>query len=298
MTADGAQLAFRTVLTRPTSPTRRHRPDGTQVPSLVAGHAATAAKRLLRQIFHAVGLEVTRRRREDDRGDVVTPIGVSALQDIHRFLASGPSPIVFDVGANVGQSVKRFSELLPGSVLHSFEPSPTTFRQLEANTRELESVRLVNSGVGSVTGTKVLIENDHSDMSSVLRPGKASWGSVVRETEVAIMTLDDYCQVADVKRIDLLKIDTQGYELEVLQGAAGLMAADQIRLVYMEVTFSDMYEGLPTFDVLYRFLLENGFRLVALYNLHMEPTLVASWCDALFVLERSADELQLGSTLI
>jgi hypothetical protein len=114
------KLAFGAVHTRPTSPTGRHRPDGTQVPSLVATHAATAAKRLLRQIFHAAGLEVTRHRREDDRGDVVTPIGVSAMEDIHRFLASVPSPIVFDVGANVGQSVKRFRELLPGSVLHSF----------------------------------------------------------------------------------------------------------------------------------------------------------------------------------
>ncbi len=56
-------------------------------------------------------------------------------------------------------------------------------------------------------------------MSSLLRPAAAAWGSIVRETEVAITTLDDYCRSTDVSRIDLLKIDTQGYELEVLRGA-------------------------------------------------------------------------------
>ena len=248
---------------------------------MVLRHTATAAERLAQRGLHAVGLEVSRYRPDDE---VVTPMGVNALQDIRTLLASVPFPTVFDVGANVGQSVTAFRELLPCSILHSFEPGPTAFRQLEANTLGLENVQLVNAGVGSVTGTQLLIENDHSDMSSLLRPAEAAWGSIVGETEVAITTLDDYCRAAGVDRIDLLKIDTQGYELEVLRGAASLMDAERIRLVYMEVTFSDMYEGLPSFDVLYRLLLDHGFGLVALYNFVMQPSLVAAWCDALFAL--------------
>lgn len=245
-----------------------------------ARHAATTAKRLLRRVLHAAGLEITRYPpRFGPRSDL------DALRDIGRLLAGLPSPIVFDVGANTGQSVATFRGLLPTSLLHSFEPGPATFRQLEANTQGLENVRLVNAGVGSVRGTQVLIENSQSDMSSFLHPAKAAWGSIVSETEIAVTTLDDYCRAAQVSRIDLLKIDTQGYELEVLRGATGLMAANRIRLIYLEVTFADMYDGLPPFDVLYRFLLDRGFRLVALYNYSMEPSLVASWCDALFALD-------------
>jgi len=244
--------------------------------------AIRAAKRFVRRAGHAVGLEVSRYRPDDQ---VITRVGVSALRDMRELLTDVSTPIVFDVGANVGQSVTVFKELLPGSILHSFEPGPRAFAQLEANTRGVENLRLVNTAVGSISGTRPLLENDQSDMSSLLRPAAAAWGSIVGETEVAITTLDEYCRSADVRRIDLLKIDTQGYELEVLRGATGLMAAGQIGLVYLEVTFVDMYEGLPPFDVLYRFLVDHRFRLVALYNYSgaTEPRFAAGWCDALFV---------------
>jgi FkbM family methyltransferase len=220
-------------------------------------------------------------------------MGENAARDISRLLAEVPSPTVFDVGANVGQSIVDFKALLPSSVLHSFEPGPEAFRQLEATTLGLENVRLVNVAVGSVPGTQTLIENSDSDMSSFLRPAKAAWAprSIVRETEVTVTTLDDYCRDAHVNRIDLLKIDTQGYELEVLRGATRLMADKHIGLIFLEVTFADLYEGLPPFDVLYRFLLDHGFRLVALYNFGMEPSFVAGWCDALFALARETDDV-------
>jgi FkbM family methyltransferase len=195
------------------------------------------------------------------------------------------NPIVFDVGANIGQSVTLFRGLLPFSIVHSFEPGPAAFARLEANTQGLKNVRRVNAAVGSVSGKQLLLENEYSDMSSLLPPAAAAWGSIVSETQVAITTLDDYCRSFDVPRIDLLKIDTQGYELEVLRGATGLLAAGLIRLVYVEVTFVGMYEGLPPFDVLFRFLVDHRFRLVALYNYGgaTEPRFAPAWCDALFI---------------
>jgi FkbM family methyltransferase len=241
--------------------------------------ATQVAKRLVRSAAHAVGLEVSRFRPE---------VRQSALQDIRELLWDISTPVVFDVGANIGQSVTLFRDLLPRSIVHSFEPGPVAFAQLEANTQGLKNLRLVNAAVGSVSGTQLLLENEYSDMSSLLPPASAAWGSIVGETQVAITTLDDYCRSFDVPRIDLLKIDTQGYELEVLRGATGLLAAGRIGLVYLEVTFVDMYEGLPPFDVLFRFLVDHQLRLVALYNYSnfsgaTEPRFAPAWCDALFV---------------
>ena len=59
---------------------------------------------------------------------------------------------MFDVGANIGQSVTAFRDLLPGSVLYSFEPGSEAFRELVANTNALEDVHVVNAGVGSASG--------------------------------------------------------------------------------------------------------------------------------------------------
>ncbi|HEY7312126.1 MAG TPA: FkbM family methyltransferase, partial [Gemmataceae bacterium] len=203
-------------------------------------------KRLLRRALHAAGLEVTRYPPR-------IPWGLNHLQDIGRLLAGVPAPTVFDVGANTGKSVFAFRGALPTCVLHSFEPSPSTFRHLEANTQGLENVWVVNAGVGSVPGAQVLIESKHSTMSSflrplqlprrtvisqteaavVLRPAHVAERKIVGRTEVPVTTLDDYCRAAHVRGIDLLKIDTQGYELEVLRGATGLMAANAIKLIYL-----------------------------------------------------------------
>lgn len=207
-------------------------------------------------------------------------MGVDAFSDIRALSGTGPS-IVFDVGANVGQSVERFAELLPGSEIHAFEPSPTAFEELRRSTRRFPNVRLINAAVGASPGDLILLENDHTNMSSFLSPGSAGWGRVVRHTPVAVLTVDDYCARQQIERIDLLKIDTQGYELKVLEGASGLIEARQIGLVYLEITFAHLYEGLPDLGELYRVLTDRGYRLVAFYNFVVRDG-VAGWCDALF----------------
>jgi FkbM family methyltransferase len=232
-------------------------------------------KRAVQRAFNACGLNVTRHRPSAGR------FGVDAMADIRKLLADVPQPTVFDVGANVGQSGKRFSELLPGCQLHMFEPSPTAFAQLQINTRKMHNLHLCNAGVGAERGTQPLIENHHSDMSSFLRPGSAGWGKIVRETSVSVVTLDDYCTREHVKRIDLLKVDTQGSELRVFEGATGLLTQQKIRLAYLEIIFSELYEGLPRFEDLYGFLDRHGLRLVAFYNFVVQDG-VAAWCDALF----------------
>lgn len=244
------------------------------------GWTRDLAKKLVLSAFHSVGLHVTRYRVDIDA------MGIDAMSDIRSLLSHVANPTVFDVGANVGQSVTRFKELFPRCELHAFEPSPDTFRHLEANTTGFENVRLVNAGVGSTSGMQVLIENDHSDMSSFLRPGPTAHGKIMRETPIGVTTLDEYCADQGVSHIDLLKTDTQGYDFEVIRGAAGLMAANQIRLIHTEVIFSEMYEDLPPFDELYRFLVNQRFRLIAFYNFWMQHQ-AAGWCDALFANECS-----------
>jgi hypothetical protein len=109
-------------------------------------------------------------------------------------------------------------------------------------------------------------------------------GAVVAETPVTVTTLDEYCAANGIERIDLLK---ERYARLRTRGAArrrSLMAAGRIRLVYLELIFSEMYEGLPPFDLVYRFLVDRNFGLVALYNYHYSgrPHGAAGWCDGLF----------------
>lgn len=211
--------------------------------------------------------------------------GFDAMRDVNVLLAGETAPTILDVGANQGQSVARFAGLWPSAVIHSFEPSPSTFEVLRRNVAELAPtvVHPVNAGVGAEAGTLLLLENSQSDMSSFLPLAEESWGSTVAETPVDVVTLDDYCAEHDITRIDLLKSDTQGYDFEVLKGADRLLTSGAIRTIFMEVIFADLYERVPDFDHVYRYLRERGYHLVGLYEpFHTEDGRLA-WCDALFV---------------
>ena len=80
-------------------------------------------------------------------------------------------------------------------------------------------------------------------MSSFLEPGRDSWGAVKRRTPVNIKTIDGYCELHEISRIDILKSDTQGFDLEVLKGASGLFDRHCIHLVYLEIGFGELYKN-------------------------------------------------------
>ena len=191
-------------------------------------------------------------------------------------------PVVFDVGANVGQSIHRFRSQFPRCIINSFEPSPTTFKILSQQASELEDVRLWNCALGSVSEQMIFLENSHSYMSSFLPLSEFGWGKITKETSVEVRTIDQFCHDEQIERIDILKSDTQGFELEVFKGAEGTIRANKIGLIYFEIIFSDMYKNLPSFAKVYEYLTLHDFLLVSFYEFHYQMQL-ASWTDALFV---------------
>jgi FkbM family methyltransferase len=194
--------------------------------------------------------------------------------------------MVFDVGAHTGESVVRFKSLFPRCTLHAFEPSLPTFTELQANTRGIGNLTLVQAGVGRLDGAQTLLENSASVMTSFLTPSEDARGAVVNQREVDMVTLDTYCSKNQIDFIDLLKIDTQGYDLEALRGAEGLLTERRIRIVQSEVIFSDMYRGSAPLDDVYAFMTAHYFRLLGFYNWHVDGG-AAAWADALFVIPDS-----------
>ena len=132
--------------------------------------------------------------------------------------------VVFDIGANAGIYSMIAAEILSGSgMVHSFEPSELERNKFKKNfelnnTIDDSNVCLVDSAVGSVTGhtTFYLPMEFKGAYGSLQQPDIQE---TVRKITVPITTIGDYCYRSDVAKIDLLKIDVEGNELEVLQGA-------------------------------------------------------------------------------
>ena len=141
------------------------------------------------------------------------------------------SPIVFDVGANTGQTTSAILRVLPGAIVHAFEPHPGAFEGMRRLSMMQKNVVLNNCALGAQPGEQTLFENTSSDMSSLLPLGQDGWEHVQARRTVKVSTVDEYCAHRGIPRIDLLKSDTQGFELEVLKGASRMLERNLVHLI-------------------------------------------------------------------
>jgi FkbM family methyltransferase len=221
------------------------------------------------------------------------PLGRDPLADV-KTIHGGEIRCVFDVGANVGQSAALFSDAFPAATVHSFEPDPESYRQLQGIAASYPRVSTINAAVGEREGDATFYVNEFRQTNSLLKAvdnaGQFLVGShgldVRSEVRVRVITLDRYCTDHRIERIDLLKLDTQGYELKVLDGASGLLERQAVPLIYLEVGFVPLYQDQPMFPQVYQYLYDRGYRLVWLYETSFHTHFFAIGANALFVHER------------
>jgi FkbM family methyltransferase len=230
----------------------------------------------IKALVRRFGYEIRRVRVLD------STLGHDPFNDMRYLTGELQSPVVFDVGANIGQSINTFRKYFRTPLIHSFEPSPSTYQELVARHAKTPDAVLNNMALGAKTEKRVLVENSQSVMSSILEPAADCWGEITQRTTVEVSTIDDYCYQREIRGIDILKTDTQGFDLEVLKGANRKASERRIHLIYLELNFSDMYKGQPQIDEIYRFLHDWGFALVSLYDIFYQNDR-AGWADALFV---------------
>lgn len=196
-------------------------------------------------------------------------------------LTKKSAALVLDIGANQGQTVRKIRQRLPESTIHCFEPSPATFALLEQKCAHLPKTRLWNQGMGAEEGQLRLFENSHSEMSSFLPLGSVGWGEVLRETSVPVATVDNFCQEQGIDFVDILKSDTQGFDLQVLRGAGEMLSQKRIGLVYSEISLAEIYKGAGTLDEFCAWMREHDYQLVTFYRFVFRGQKAVS-TDALF----------------
>jgi FkbM family methyltransferase len=143
------------------------------------------------------------------------------------------SPVVFDVGANVGQYSQAVIERLPSAQLYAFEPSAAAFGKLEATLGGHGAAFQLALGAEDAE-RPLYADGPGSELGSLVRRDLHRHGLDVRETEtVTVRRLETLCNELAVERIDLLKIDAEGSELDVL-GGAGAMLGERVGVIQFE----------------------------------------------------------------
>jgi FkbM family methyltransferase len=219
-------------------------------------------------------------------------MGFDIERDLALVLGGRPAPVCIDAGANVGQFIELLRSSLHHPIIHAFEPAPEAFERLRSRCASMSDVRLINAGLGDEASQINFNIYDNHTLNSFLPMSSSGSGTLggsklVRSITVPVLRLDDYAASSEIGRIDLLKIDTQGYELRILKGCIGLLGERRIGAILLELNFVPLYDGQVWAHEIIGFLHEHGFGLVDLYEkCRLNPLL--GWCTALFTLNPQA----------
>jgi len=227
---------------------------------------------------------------------------------IHKKVSLGNDPLadawtirggdirtVFDVGAHVGQTAIWLADAYPEATIYSFEPDSESYARLQSVAQACPRIRTVNAAAGDFNGHADFFVNHFKATNSLLktRPGAerflvhADQMALEARTTVPVLTLDAFCASESIDRLDLLKIDAQGYELRILDGAQDTLKRLMVPLIYLEVCFVQWYEDQPLFPDVYQYLYTRDYRLVWLYESGYQTHYYSVGANALFVHERA-----------
>ncbi len=177
--------------------------------------------------------------------------------------------VVVDVGARWGIG-DRWAALGDGVRVFGFDPDVAECDRLNAG--KPQGVEYIPLALGSTAGEQLLHVTREPACSSFYAPSKRvaathpelSCIEVTHTSSVMTSTLEAWCAERHIARIDAIKLDTQGSELDVLLGAHSLL--ENVQLLEVEVEFNPIYEGQPLFGDVDRFVRANGFALWRLTN--------------------------------
>jgi FkbM family methyltransferase len=190
----------------------------------------------------------------------------------------GDPRMIFDVGANVGQTAEICARAFPQATIHAFEPVPETFAIMRRNVAPIAAVTPVNVALSDQVGETLMTEGLGGENTI----GTSHRGDAAT-VPVALDTIDTYMSANGIARLDLLKMDVEGHELQVLAGAQQALAGGAVDYVLSETDFRR--EGAHTDLGDLRDVLEpHGFRVASFYGEGIDAR-GWIWGDVLFVRE-------------
>jgi FkbM family methyltransferase len=192
--------------------------------------------------------------------------GVEDVLDIAEWIA--PTDVILDVGANDGESAIKFRAAFPSARIISFEPIASTFEDLKKNTRG-RGIETHKLALGAATKSETMYVTRFSVTNSLVRPPD---DQLVGVEQVDVVTLDDFVRDQKIRNIGLLKIDAEGFDLEVIKGAAKTLASGDVKAILVEVGFQPGEKAHPLFDEIRDFVAQFGYRVFGFYSQRPEWT--------------------------
>ena len=188
--------------------------------------------------------------------------------------------VFIDVGAHKGETIRLFNDNFEINKSYSFEASPLTFKILQKKLDKIKrkynktQIFLENLALGS-ENKKIYLKHLNESSSSTIKSinsnskyfkkkffflNKYNKKNFYKEIEVEQILLEEFAKKNKINEIDFIKIDTEGYELEVLKGSENIL--NKVNFVLFEHHYDDMIVKNYFFSDIHLFLLKNNFKKI------------------------------------
>ncbi len=183
--------------------------------------------------------------------------------------------VILDIGAATGEWARMAHEIWPGAKVYGFEPNRRNAPDLEQTRRDVPRFDFRICFLGPQRKTVEYFDND--TQTSLL---DGSGHGTKQSSEMLV--LDELIASGDVPRPDFMKLDVQGFELDVLAGAQEAMRNAQG--VLLEVSFTEFLPGVPTIERVVAYMNERGFSWYDVMGILRSPENDALWqMDVMFI---------------
>ena len=225
-------------------------------------------KRFVKIFFNSLGFDLKRINPEVKNQSFDEILRQNLSQD----------PLILDVGANKGQTIRRFLDLFDNPTIHAFEPVEEAIQKIRENYSTHKNIFINNHALGDKKETKNFNISHRTENSTFHKfNSNTKWlktrsrqynvgvNEYVKKVEkVNIETIDDYVVKNKIEKIDILKMDTEGYEDKVLSGAINTLRENKIKIVLTELAFDNVRDKYLSFSDLEKYLVPNNYRLVGI----------------------------------
>lgn len=239
-------------------------------------------KRALRQLVGKLGYRLRSRSGS---------WGIDPFDDIDKMASCAGFKVVFDVGANKGQTAERYLREFPAACIYSFEPGQEAFGFLSKVAARDPSQRVIatQAAMAAQPGQLSLrcFADTAKNTTNFLLTDKFHKADA-QTVECDAFSVDDFCARNKIPRIDFLKIDVEGAEMSVLTGAANLLEHGKIGMIYFEHQAIAPTSGEPSLSLTYlatchEFLRSYSYRFVTMYTDGVHENEPSGTYNSLFV---------------
>lgn len=207
--------------------------------------------------------------------------------DFHYLIKDKYEPneeiVIFDIGANVGQSATKFHAYFPNAKIYCFEPIKSTYELLEKKIDNIPTIESYNLGFGDKSGQVEIFHREDSEWNSLVPVLNERAKNVGAPSEIVnVETIDNFLLKSKLSKIEILKSDTEGFELNVLSGAVNSLTSQAFDFIYLEVGFNPNDKQHVYLVKIIEFLEQYHYSFSGLFEKAYKEDYTIGYANALF----------------